>query len=104
MQQASGPPPYGRRVWGSRRVGDVGNREFPAAIRLAQQFPPLLPAVEAVVSGRRRPVGEHRKGLLAGTTAASANPDLLVTLVVRLFKPLSVTDDRPLTAKRAQPR
>ena len=71
---------------------------------LLQQFPGLLPAVEAVVSGWRRPIGQHRKCLLAWRAPAPPNPDLLVPLVVRLFEPLSVTDDRPLAAKRAQPR
>ena len=51
-----------------------------------------------------RPVGQHRKRLLTGTTDASANPDLLMPLVVRLFEPLSVADNRPLAAKRAQSR
>ena len=54
--------------------------------------------------GRRRPVGQHRKGLVAWPTTAPANPDLLVPLVVRLFEALSVTDDGPLAANRAQPR
>jgi hypothetical protein len=33
----------------SRRVGDFGNGSLPVAIRLAQQFPRLLPAAEAVM-------------------------------------------------------
>jgi len=41
---------------------------------------------------------------MAWPTAAPPNPDLLVPLVVRMFEPLSVTDDGPLAAKRAQPR
>ncbi len=41
---------------------------------------------------------------MAETTAAPANPDLLVPLVVRLFEPQSVTNDRALAAKRAPPR
>ena len=53
--------------------------------------------------GRRRPVGQHRKGLVAWTTAAPANPNLLVPLVVRMFEALSVTDDGQLAANRAQP-
>jgi len=40
---------------------------------------------------------------VAGTTAAPANPDLLVPLVVRIFEALSVTDDGLLTANRAKP-
>ena len=41
---------------------------------------------------------------MAWTTPATANPDLLVPLVVRLFEPQSVTDDRTLVTKWAQPR
>jgi hypothetical protein len=41
---------------------------------------------------------------MAGTTQAPANPDLFVPLVVRLFEPPSVADDRPLATKWAQPR
>ena len=53
--------------------------------------------------GRRRPVGQHREGLVAGATTAPPNPDLLVPFVVRIFEALSVTDDGPLAANRAQP-
>jgi hypothetical protein len=55
------------------------------------------------VPGRRRPVGQHREGLVAGATTAPPNPDLLVPFVVRIFEALSVTDDGPLAANRAQP-
>jgi hypothetical protein len=104
MQQASSPPSHGRWVWRSRCICDVGNGSLPGAIRLVQQFPRLLSAVERVVPGRRRPVGQHRKSLVAGTTPAPANPDLLVPLVMRMFEALSVTDDGPPAAKRAEPR
>ena len=50
---------------------------------------------------RRRPIGQHREGLLAWTAEAPANPDLLVPLVMSLFKPPSVTNDGPVAAKRA---
>jgi hypothetical protein len=40
---------------------------------------------------------------VAGATTAPPNPDLLVPLVVRIFEALSVTDDGPLAANRAQP-
>ena len=103
MQQASRPPSHRRWVWRSRRVCDVGDGSLPGATRLVQQIPRLLPAVEAVVPGRRRPVGQHRKGLVAGATTAPPNPDLLVPFVVRIFEALSVTDDGPLAANRAQP-
>jgi hypothetical protein len=40
---------------------------------------------------------------VAGATTAPPNPDLLVPFVVRIFEALSVTDDGPLAANRAQP-
>jgi hypothetical protein len=55
------------------------------------------------MAGRWRPIGQHREALLAWTAEAPANPDLLVPLVVGLFKPPSVTNDCPVTAKRAHP-
>lgn len=103
MQQASRPPSHRRWVWRSRRVCDVGDGSLPGAIRLVQQLPRLMPAVEGVVPGRRRPVGQHRKCLVAWATTAPANPDPLVPFVVRIFEALSVTDDGPLAANRAQP-
>jgi len=41
---------------------------------------------------------------VAWTTAAPANPEPLVPLVVRMFEALSVTNDGPLAAKRTEPR
>jgi hypothetical protein len=41
---------------------------------------------------------------VARLTAATANPDLLVASVVRLFEALSVTDDGQLAAERAESR
>ena len=52
----------------------------------------------------RRPIGQHREGLLARATETPANPDLCVPLIVRLLEPPSVTDDRPIAAQRASPR
>jgi len=40
---------------------------------------------------------------MAGATAAPPNPDLLVPLVVRILEALSVTNDGPLAANRAEP-
>ena len=102
MQQASRPPSHRRWVWRSRRVCD-GDGSLPGATRLVPQRPRLLPALEGVVPGRWRPVWQHRKGLVAGTTTAPPNPDLPVPLVVRIFEALSVTDDGPLAANRAEP-
>jgi hypothetical protein len=41
---------------------------------------------------------------VAWTAPAATNPDLLVSFVVRLFEPQSVTDDRTLVTKWALPR
>ena len=104
MNQTFRPPPHRGRLRRPRGICDVWNRSLPVATRLAQQVPRLLPAVEAVVPGRRRPVGQYGKCLLAGTTQAPASPDLFVLLVVRLLESLSVADDRPLTTKWTTPR
>jgi hypothetical protein len=56
------------------------------------------------VPGRWRPIGEHRKGLVAWATTAPANPNLLVPYVVRRLEALPVTDDGLLAAKWAPPR
>ncbi len=104
MQQASSPPSHCRWVRRPRRICDVRNGSFPGATRLVQQFPRLLSAMEGVVPRRRRPVGQHCKRLSAWRTPTPANADLVVPLVMGMFEPLAVTDDRPLAANRAQPR
>jgi len=104
MQQTSSPPSHRRWVWRPRGISDVGNRSFPSAIGLVPQLPCLLPAVERVVPGRWRPVGQYRKGPVARATTAPSNPDLLVPLVVCQFEALSMTDDGPLAANWTDPR
>ena len=104
MQQAAGPASHRRWVWRPRRVCDIRNRSLPVTVRLAQQLPRFLPAVEAVGARRRRPIGQYRECLFTWRTETSANPDLRVPFVMRLFEPPPVTDDRPFAAERAHPR
>jgi hypothetical protein len=56
------------------------------------------------VPGRWRPLGQHRKRLVARTTAATANPHPPVPMIVRMFEALSVADDGPRAAKWASSR
>jgi len=105
---ASRVPRCSKRPAHRLTVDGSGDRDasatFPGAIRFVQQLPRLLPAVEGVVPGRRRPVRQHRKCLVAWTTAAPANPDLLVPLVVSQFEALPMADNGPLAANWAEPR
>jgi len=41
---------------------------------------------------------------VAGTAATAANPDQLVPMIVRMLEALTVADDGPPAAKRADPR
>jgi hypothetical protein len=59
--------------------------------------------MEAVDPRRRRPIGQHREGLLARATSPPANPDLCVPVIVSLLEPPPVTDDRAIAAQRASP-
>jgi hypothetical protein len=102
-QQAPGPAPHGGWVRRPRGIGHIWNRSFPATVWLAQQLPGLLPAMEAVNPRRRRPIGQHREGLLARTTQTPANPNPSVPLIVCLLEPPPVTDNRPTAAQGASP-
>jgi hypothetical protein len=65
-------------------------------------YGPVRTVVWQGTAGDRRPYADHRS--VARLTAATANPDLPVASVVRLFEAPSVTDDGPLAAKRAESR
>jgi hypothetical protein len=64
----------------------------------------LLPAVKAVVTGWRQPVGQNREGLPARLTDSAPNPDAIVPVVVALTASPSVADDRVVPANRTSPR
>ena len=66
--------------------------------------PRLLAAVVAVVARRRRPRGQHGKGLLARRASAAPHPDPTVALVVSLLAPASMADDCVLAADRTSAR
>ena len=64
----------------------------------------LLSAVQAVVPGRRQPIGQDREGLPARLTDSASYPDAFVPVIVALTEPPSVADDRVVSADRTPPR
>ncbi len=64
----------------------------------------LLSAAQAVVAGRRQPVGQDGEGLPARLTNRAARPDAFVLVVVRLAESPPVADDRVVVTNRAQSR
>jgi hypothetical protein len=59
----------------------------------------LLPAVQGEVCRGRQPIGQDREGLPAWLADSPPYPDTFVLAVMSMAKPLSVADDRVLTAK-----
>jgi hypothetical protein len=64
----------------------------------------LVSAAQAVVPGRRQPIGQNREGLPARLTDSAAHPDAFVLVIVALTEPPSVADDRVVAAKGTSPR
>ena len=64
----------------------------------------LLSAPQAVVSGRRQPIGQDREGLPARQTDSAPHPDAIVPVIVGLTESSSVADDRVVPANRTSPR
>jgi hypothetical protein len=64
----------------------------------------LLSTPQAVVPGRRQPIGQDREGLPAWSTDSAPHPDALALIIVTLTESLSVADDRVLTANGTSPR
>ena len=64
----------------------------------------LLPAVNAVVSGRRQPIGQDGKGLPARLTDSAPHPDTFVLVIVTLAPSPAVADDGVSTANGTSPR
>jgi hypothetical protein len=58
----------------------------------------LLPAVKAIVAGRRQPIGQDGKGLPAWLTDSAPYPDAFVLVIVRMAEPSSVANDRVIPA------
>jgi hypothetical protein len=64
----------------------------------------LLSAAQAVMAGRRQPVGQDGEGLPARLTNPASCPDAFVLVVVGLPESPPVADDRVVPANRAQSR
>jgi hypothetical protein len=60
--------------------------------------------METIVPVRRRPCGQNCEGPPARPTQPAANPDPVVPLIVSLFAPHAVTDDRLIAAYRTLSR
>ena len=67
-------------------------------------FAALLSTVQAVVTGRRKPIRQNRKGLLARQTDSAPHPDAIVPVIVALTESPAVPDDCVVTANRTTPR
>ena len=66
-------------------------------------FAGLLPTVQAVVPGRRQPIGQDREGLPARLTDSAPHPDPFVPVIVALTESPAMTDDRVDTANGTSP-
>ena len=64
----------------------------------------LLAAMQSEPRRRHQPLGQNSEGLVARPANPTPYPDLFVTVVVRLPKSASVTDNRVTSAKWAPPR
>jgi hypothetical protein len=64
----------------------------------------LLAAMQSEPRRRHQPLGQNSEGLVARPANPTPYPDLFVTVVMRLPKPASVTDNRVTSAKWAPPR
>jgi hypothetical protein len=64
----------------------------------------LPPAVKAVVTGWRQPIGQNREGLPARLTDSAPHPDAFVLVIVSMAEPSSVANDRAVSANRTSPR
>jgi hypothetical protein len=60
----------------------------------------LLSAIKAVVAAGRRPRLQDGEGFVARRATTAPNTDDIVNLVVRLFPPLAVADDRAVPTER----
>jgi len=64
----------------------------------------LLSAVQAVMPGRRQPIGQDREGFLTRLTDSAPHPDAFVLVIVALTESPSVADDRVVAANGTSPR
>jgi hypothetical protein len=64
----------------------------------------LLPTVQGEMCRGRHPIRQNREGLPAGFADSPPYPDTFVLAVMSMAEPLSVADDRVLTAKGTSAR
>ena len=80
---------------GSLQCGAACSAESPARDPLTG----LLSATQAVMPGRRQPIGQDREGLPARLTDPAPHPDAFVPVIVGLTESPSVADDRVVAGK-----
>ena len=66
---------------------------FPSAATMATRFPSLSPAIQTVMSVRRRPSRKDGEGFATRAAETAPYPDPVVVFVVGLLAPLAVADD-----------
>jgi len=64
----------------------------------------LLPATQSKRRRRHQPIGQDRKGLIARSTNPASHPNAFVAVIMGLAEPLSMADDRVVSANRTSPR
>ena len=104
-----------RRRAQRRRVEGSGERDRIFAVRggllptespAAMSLTGLLPAAQAVMAGRRQPIGQDGEGLAARLTDSAAHPDPVVVFVVACLRrrpwPMMVSSPQQRTSPREQ--
>jgi hypothetical protein len=64
----------------------------------------LLSAAQAVMPGRRKPIGQDGEGFLTRLTYPAPHPDACVLVIVALTESPSVTDDGVVATNGTSPR
>ena len=103
-QSATSPSPQRGGIRQSCRVFKMRSRLLPSDAVFADRLPSLLPAAQTVVAIRRRPSGQDGERLATVPTQSPPHPDPVLLRVVGLLAPLSVADDRFLSAQRTPTR
>jgi hypothetical protein len=64
----------------------------------------LLSTEQAVMAGRRQPIGQNREGLFAWLADSAPHPDTFMLVIVGTAESPSVAEDRVVPADRTSPR
>ena len=97
------PPAHGGWIGQTRRIFAV-RRGLLGRFAGGDPLTGLLPAVQAVVPGRRQPIGQDREGLPARPADSASHPDAFVLVIVAWRESPSVADDRVVAANGTSPR